>query len=758
MDFSNTIPSSDDTELLQYFLSQDTSSATVDDLSSLFQDPPPSSSQSTPMQPMQATAIARSLSSTATATVTEQAQTEEQAQAQAQVQEQSSQTTIPIGHTILLPSTSFSYRQLSPNIPPPMPVALQKEILTLNSPITTTSSSESDVHSAVPRPEPMSQDIWVHRLLQLQQLHQRHHYQQHQLLQSTLLRGSTSSETSDLEHRQRRLRGSSSGRSVSPGSSSSSSPLEDRHKNAIYPSPPMQDDASMDSDDNNNDDDDGGHRRSSAGESLSDPKKPTAGELKKMTSKERRQLRNKLSARNFRVRRKEYITSLENQVKEARREAADLQRRLIQSELNCQFLRQELETIRLSQSLFTDGRMSKEHANLLASLLHPGSESFPTNNSNSSSNSGSSGTNGGASSAIVSSTSNIAGAFDSNDNSAVNFGLSTVPHLPQIHHQTAPLDSLPTNDGISDFNNMSSNTLAIPTAAQTMASSTFEMTPASLQPFVPFDGDWGLLINRAEVPEMNVDLKDESSTKQAQAAYKDLLIRYEVATKQEAELDEQMRRELRAHVEKKLAQTYMTMPKDESSPSIMNGKSSSDENLILQTLVYMMMIHLTQSLFEAATMSKTELVRLYQAIDEPLRAKLEEQGKQQQQQQQSTCKFSEWREQWIRKHWPSYYNNRRRLSELFKNGLVCSNHSSNNSTNNSQKGEVDVVETTRKMEEGVKGKTAEVPKVNYFVRHYVPTWLKCSDILEKERLLNEAKAQQRKARSTGSTIPMKATA
>ena len=36
----------------------------------------------------------------------------------------------------------------------------------------------------------------------------------------------------------------------------------------------------------------------------SHPLKPSESELKNMTSKERRQLRNKLSARNFRVRRK----------------------------------------------------------------------------------------------------------------------------------------------------------------------------------------------------------------------------------------------------------------------------------------------------------------------------------------------------------------------------------------------------------------------------------------------------------------------
>ncbi|KAG0007026.1 hypothetical protein BGZ65_012084 [Modicella reniformis] len=111
-----------------------------------------------------------------------------------------------------------------------------------------------------------------------------------------------------------------------------------------------------------------------------DPFKPSANELKKMTSKERRQLRNKLSARNFRVRRKEYISTLENQVKEARKEAADLQRRLLQSELNCQFLRQEFELARLSQPLFAEGHISREHANLLASQLDPNTEPSSASN------------------------------------------------------------------------------------------------------------------------------------------------------------------------------------------------------------------------------------------------------------------------------------------------------------------------------------------------------------------------------------------
>jgi hypothetical protein len=59
----------------------------------------------------------------------------------------------------------------------------------------------------------------------------------------------------------------------------------------------MKDDVAMDSD---SDDDES----SGQGAKESDPLKPSPSELKKMTSKERRQLRNKLSARNFRVRRK----------------------------------------------------------------------------------------------------------------------------------------------------------------------------------------------------------------------------------------------------------------------------------------------------------------------------------------------------------------------------------------------------------------------------------------------------------------------
>ncbi|GAN02221.1 hypothetical protein MAM1_0018c01662 [Mucor ambiguus] len=48
--------------------------------------------------------------------------------------------------------------------------------------------------------------------------------------------------------------------------------------------------------------------------------------MKQMTSKERRQLRNKISARNFRVRRKEYITQLEEKVSDHEKTINDLKK------------------------------------------------------------------------------------------------------------------------------------------------------------------------------------------------------------------------------------------------------------------------------------------------------------------------------------------------------------------------------------------------------------------------------------------------
>ncbi|KAF9111404.1 hypothetical protein BGX27_004980 [Mortierella sp. AM989] len=649
MDFTGRIPT-EDSELYQYFFKQDADS---DDLSTFLQN-----SVQAPITTSDSSLFAPFDESSSSSTV------------QPQGQHQALQTMFSLAQPTLLPSTSFSYRQLSPNNPPPMPIQ-QSSTITSDS-----VSAYFPTSATTSMTGPQSKDVWMQRFQQLQQLQQKHHYQQHQLLTATLL--SQPQEESEMVPRSPSSadRSSSSERSTSPSSPPASS--DSSHKNSIYPSPPMKDDISVDSDDDDNG---------------SDSLKPSANDLKKMTSKERRQLRNKLSARNFRVRRKEYIGTLENQVKEARKEAADLQRRLIQSELNCQFLRQELETTRLSQSIFADGRMSKEHANLLASLLNPGSESFPSSNAVASSS---------TSGMISSSSSNMATS-------------SNMQH-------TSSMPPLPFGSNFATDSNM----LTAPT--HPTIPQPLDIAQAVLQPFVPFEGDWGLLINRAEVPEANIDPKDESSK---QEAYEELLSRYEAA-KQEAELDEQMRMELKAHSEKNLVQTYMVTPKDELLGAT-RGKSDQ-EALLVQALVYMMMIHLTQSLFEAATMSKSELVNVYQTMDEPLRAKIKGQGHA----NYSNCKFSDWREAWIRKCWPSFYNNRRRLVELSKN------------SSSAQKDE-DVVETARKIEESVKGKTVDVPKVNYFVRHYVPTWLKCPEILERERLEDKAKAHsqpqpQRKSR------------
>ncbi|KAI1315260.1 hypothetical protein EDD11_001041 [Mortierella claussenii] len=731
MNFSNSNSAAEDSELLQYFFQQDDYS---DQLAALLQEGPAPTTAST-----QAAPSTSAPPSVHTSNDSSQQMPSPMAAPQAQ---QAPASTIPIGQTTLLPSTSFSYRQLTPSMPPPMPVHMSS--LAASSSLNTTSSFAAPVllagtsksSSSIPAPAPL--ELWAQRFQQLQQLQQKHLYQQHQLLSSTLLSNNINLDSHSQETHSHSAtstqRGSSSERSVSPGSSS---PPGHHGKQAIYPSPPMKDDISMDSEEDEHTDD------------TPDSLKPSASELKKMTSKERRQLRNKLSARNFRVRRKEYITTLENQVKDARREAADLQRRLIQSELNCQFLRQELETTRLSQSLFADGRMSKEHANLLASLLHPNSESFPSTTTTTPSFS--------SSNAASSNHASSSSSSGSNSSNSLAF-MPTVPQLQQLQQPfTNPLALHSNQSALS----LASSLMTVSAPSSSAAPSALEFAQASLQPFVPFDGDWGLLINRAEVSESTVDPKDDSSR---QAVYQDLLAQYDAA-RQEAELDDQIRAELKRHAEKRLTQTYMSSPKGEHNATGVEGAMAAygkndQEELILQTLVYMMMIHLTQSLFEAATMSKSELVNVYQAMDAPLRTKMERQGRLHL--CSSSCKFSDWREAWIRKCWPSFYNNRRRLAELFKNGPCSSNSSSpsshpssspssssSSSTATEQK-EVDVVETTRKMEEGVKGKTVEVPKVNYFVRHYLPTWLKCSEILERERLHLAAKAE-RKARSNSAS-------
>ncbi|KAG0205862.1 hypothetical protein BGX28_002597 [Mortierella sp. GBA30] len=556
----------------------------------------------------------------------------------------------------LLPSTSFSYRQISPDMPPSMPSQLSfpQTMETVTQPqflgIAQTTTSPTPTSLSVPHQQ---MTYWMERFKQLQQLQQLHHQQQQQLLSSSLFAGN-----------EQDLMNTATERSVSPSSpvsiTSSGSSSVKSEKDIIYPSPPMKDDVSMDSDS-----DSGPNNRD--GENSNDPLKPSPSELKKMTSKERRQLRNKLSARNFRVRRKEYIGTLETQVKEARREAAELQKKLAQSELNCQFLRQELETARLSQTLFNDGRMSREHANLLASLLNPNTESFPTTSPSGSA-------------------------------------------LPAAEQQQKDLMDSINNNNLTILNN--SLTVAQPQASSTASAVTTEIQ-GSLQPFVPFDGNWELIVNRAEmVVDPALDPKDVQSK---QAVYQDLLSRYEAA-KHEAEVDEQMRTELKAYHEQKLAQTYIVMPKDDT---MLTSNKASQDTLLLQTMVYMMMVHLTRSLFEAATLSKTQLVNVYQTMDGPLRSKMGQEHK-----ERPPCKFAEWREAWIRKYWPSFYNNRQRVCELLKNGLCPSANAPG----------VDVDATVRQMEEGVKGKTVETQPspLCLWLRSCIPTWLRCPERVAQE--------------------------
>ncbi|KAG0037346.1 hypothetical protein BGZ82_002682 [Podila clonocystis] len=558
----------------------------------------------------------------------------------------------------LLPSTSFSYRQLSADMPPSMPTSSS---LAPASPAEQPQFQQRTQFlnlASAPAPVPASaqqeqMSVWLQRFQQLQHIH---HAQQHQLLSSTLFESESGKNVNVTSGN----RSASPDSLPSPSSSSSSSGNKDK---VIYPSPPMKDDMSMDSDS------DSGPSHQDG----SDPLKPSPSELKKMTSKERRQLRNKLSARNFRVRRKEYIGTLENQVKEARREAAELQKRLAQSELNCQFLRQELETARLSQTLFNDGHMSKERANLLASLLNPNAESFPTPS-------------------------------------------SSVSSLMQHQHHQQQKELM---ESIHSNNMTILNGSLGMAQGSTSTSTSTEDAQGVMQPFVPFDGNWDVIVNRAVLPNPNMDPKEA---------------RYEAA-RAEAELDEQMRTELKAFNEQKLAQTYIVMPKEESMFSAAVDKTGQN-SLLLQTMVYMMMVHLTRSLFEAATLSKDQLVNVYQTMDGPLRKKMMDKDHQERPQ----CKFSEWREAWIKKCWPSFYNNRRRVCELLKNG-PC---------HYAQQREVDMVETVRKMEEGVKGKTVEYSPFCLWVKSCIPDWMKCPDMLERERLERLAMARDT-VRSTEGT-------
>ncbi|KAF9179480.1 hypothetical protein BGZ51_006899 [Haplosporangium sp. Z 767] len=80
---------------------------------------------------------------------------------------------------------------------------------------------------------------------------------------------------------------------------------------------------------------------------------PSSTDMKKMTSKERRQLRNKISARNFRIRRKEYIGTLEEQVEQHKTEAQHLREAVVMVYEENKRLKEELESVKRQLTLAT---------------------------------------------------------------------------------------------------------------------------------------------------------------------------------------------------------------------------------------------------------------------------------------------------------------------------------------------------------------------------------------------------------------------
>ncbi|WVQ76035.1 hypothetical protein IAR50_005671 [Cryptococcus sp. DSM 104548] len=76
--------------------------------------------------------------------------------------------------------------------------------------------------------------------------------------------------------------------------------------------------------------------------------RPSPEEYKKLSSKEKRQLRNKLSARAFRTRRKDYIGTLEGHIKDRDMVIDDIRTELMSTKNENQDLRRELEALKAS--------------------------------------------------------------------------------------------------------------------------------------------------------------------------------------------------------------------------------------------------------------------------------------------------------------------------------------------------------------------------------------------------------------------------
>jgi hypothetical protein len=85
----------------------------------------------------------------------------------------------------------------------------------------------------------------------------------------------------------------------------------------------------------------------------------TIGELdmKKLSAKERRQIRNKLSARTFRQRRKEYLQDLEGRIKDVEEENAQLKSKVTKYRSENEELRQQLEAMRIHTEAMDEQRV-----------------------------------------------------------------------------------------------------------------------------------------------------------------------------------------------------------------------------------------------------------------------------------------------------------------------------------------------------------------------------------------------------------------
>ncbi|KAL0082450.1 basic-leucine zipper transcription factor [Phycomyces blakesleeanus] len=106
--------------------------------------------------------------------------------------------------------------------------------------------------------------------------------------------------------------------------------------------------------------------------SPSDEDEPTPSQWKMMTSKERRQVRNKISARNFRNRRKEYITTLENKVEQYKAENSQLKLEVRWVRTTMKRIQEENDRLRVDLILLQAGIQPGNH--------NPGQSNSNTNN------------------------------------------------------------------------------------------------------------------------------------------------------------------------------------------------------------------------------------------------------------------------------------------------------------------------------------------------------------------------------------------